>query len=173
MKIIYFIILLSVFSGCKTKQEITKDVPAYFQNIACPDDGTCTFEVIKNSYLEIKSDEFGNLYPEIIPGNKLIVKYEYKRKEIENTADSSYSEFIYFELNMLEEHFILKDIDLQKVKLVYGRICFCRGSSGYFKITEGTLFIDKHSNTLDIDLQFKVPKGIPQITTHIKESITY
>lgn len=173
MKIIYFLILLSVFLGCKTKQEITKDVPAYFQNIACPDDGICIYEVIKNSGLEIKTDEFGNLYPEITPGNKLIVKYEYKRKEIENTADSSYSEFIYFELDMLEEHFILKDVDLQKVKLVYGRICFCRGSSGYFKITEGTLFIDKHSNTLDVDLQFKTPKGIPQIITHIKESITY
>jgi len=173
MKIIYFLILLSVFFGCKTKQGITKNVPAYIQNIACPDDGICTFEVIKDSSLEIKSDEFGSLYPEIIPGNKLIVKYEYKRIEIENTADSSYSEFIYFELDSIEEHFILKDNDLQKVKLLYGRICFCRGSSGYFKITEGTLFIDKHSNTLDVDLQFKTPKGIPQINSHIKEKITY
>jgi hypothetical protein len=173
MKIAYFLILLNVFFGCKTKQEITNDVPIFFQNITCPDDGNCTFEVLKDSSLEIKTDEFGNLYPEISSGNKLVVKYHYKRNEIKNTADSSYSEFIYFELDNQEENFILKDIDLQKVKLLYGRICFCRGSSGYFKITSGTLFVDKHGDKLDVDLRFKSPKGIPQIITQIKETISY
>lgn len=173
MKIAYFLIILNVLFGCKTKQEITNKIPLYFQNIPCPDDGTCSFEILKDSNLEIKTDEFGKLYPQVIPGEKMVVKYEYKRKEIENTADSSYSEFIYFELDTKEEYFVLKDVDLQKVQLLYGRICFCRGSSGYFKITQGTLFIDKHSNTLTIDLTFKSPKGIPQIITQIKETMTY
>ncbi len=173
MKTIYFLIILNVLFGCKTKQQITNDVPAFFQNITCPNDGNCSFEVLKDSSLEIKTDEFGSLYPEINSGNKLVVKYEYKRKEIKDTADSSYSEFIYFELDIQDEHFVLKDLDLQKVKLLYGRICFCRGSSGYFKITSGTLFVDKHSNSLDIDLTFKSPKGIPQIITQIKETISY
>ena len=96
-----------------------------------------------------------------------------QRKEIKDTADGSYSEFIYFELSNQDEHFVLKDLDLQKVNLLYGRICFCKGSSGYFRISSGTLFVDKHSNTLDIDLSFKSPKGIPQIITQIKETISY
>ena len=173
MKTICLFIILNVLFGCKTKQQITNDVPTFFQNIPCPKDGTCSFEVLKDSSLEIKSDEFGNLYPEINSGDKLVVKYEYKRKEIKDTADSSYSEFIYFELSNQDEHFVLKDLDLQKVNLLYGRICFCKGSSGYFRISSGTLFVDKHSNTLDIDLSFKSPKGIPQIITQIKETISY
>jgi len=165
--------MIHFFVGCKTKEIITNEVPILIQNIVCPVDGTCTFEILKNSSLEINSDEFGNLYPEIIPSNKLVVKYEYKRIEIENTKDSSYSEFLYFELDTKDEHFVLKDIDLQKVKLLYGRICFCRGSMGYFKITEGTLFVDKYSNKLEVHLNFKSPKKIPQIITEIKETITY
>lgn len=159
--------------GCKTNQRITEKDDIFLPGSNCPSDGACTFEVLKNSGLEIKSDEFGKLYPEIIPGNKLVVKYEYKRKEVENTMDSSYSEFIYFELENLEDHFYLKDLELQKVKLLYGRICFCRNATGYFKITEGALLIDSLNKKLRINLNFKTPKKIPQIISEINETITY
>jgi hypothetical protein len=159
--------------GCKTNQKITEKDVIFLPGSNCPDDGTCSFEVLKDAGLEIKSDEFGNLYPEIISGNKLVVKYEYKRKEVENTMDSSYSEFIYFELENLEDHFYLKDLELQKVKLLYGRICFCRNATGYYKITEGALLIDNYNQKLQIKLNFKTPKNIPQIISEIHETITY
>ncbi len=140
MKFTYLILLIHLVISCKTNQKITQNNEPFIQNINCPEGGDCVFEVLKDSNLLIKTDEFGKLYPEIIPGDKLVIKYQFKKDEIKNTVDSSYSEFVYFEINKDDKQLILKDTELQKVKMLFGRICFCRGAMGYFKVTEGDLF---------------------------------
>ena len=172
MKFTYLILLIHLVISCKTQPKLTQNNHLVLQNINCPEGGDCVFEVLKDSNLQIKTDEFGKLYPEIIPGDKLVIKYEFKKDEIKNTADSNYSEFVYFEINKDDKQLILKDVELQKVKMLFGRICFCRGAMGYFKVTEGDLFLSNYDHKLQIDLKFNVKK-IPQIVTEIKESIKY
>ena len=172
MKFTYLILLIHLVISCKTQPKLTQNNQPVLQNINCPEGGDCVFEVIKDSNLQIKTDEFGDLYPEIISGDNLVIKYQFKKDEIENTADSSYSEFVYFEINKSDKQLILKDTELQKVKMLFGRICFCRGAMGYFKVTEGNLFLSNYDNKLQIDLKFNVKK-IPQIITEINENIKY
>jgi hypothetical protein len=158
--------------GCNSNKRVAEKEKQVQLNINCPEGGNCVFEVLENSSLQLKFDDSGNLYPEVISGDKTVIKFHYKKFEIENTADSSHSEYIYLEINKSEKQLILKDHELQEVKLLFGRICFCRGSMGYFKVTQGDLFLFNHNGKLQIDLKFKVNK-VPQIITEIKENINY
>lgn len=74
-------LLLLILVSCKT----TKNATSHFvvseailiNAINCPENGTCTIELLPNSSLEFKKDEFGNTYPVITEGNKIIFKYIY------------------------------------------------------------------------------------------------
>jgi len=172
MRIVYLLVISLLLGSCGTNQNTVQPKKSKVLNFNCPDNGDCVFEVLKNSSLLIKYDDFGKLYPEIVPGNKLVIKYHYKKDEIENTADSSYSEFVYLEIDENDKQIILKDKELQKVKMLFGRICFCRDAMGYFKVTEGSLFIFNNDRKLLINTKFKVKK-VPQIITEINENINY
>ncbi|MCD6542903.1 MAG: hypothetical protein J7K34_00185 [Flavobacteriaceae bacterium] len=166
-----FFILLSL-SACGSRQQITKDIPIEMQNISCPETGNCSIEVLKNSSLQIKTDSFGKIYPEIQEGDHLVIKYQFKKNTNKKNKDASYSEFVYFEINNKESQLILKDAALQKVKMLFGRICFCRDANGYFKIDQGNLYFFRNNNTLQFNLKFNIPK-VPHILSHINESIKY
>jgi len=170
MKYIYLFFTFVFVISCKTQQKLTQNIPSQFKNINCPEGGNCTFEVLKNSSLQIKTDEFGKLYPEIIPGDKLVIKYHFKKESEKGIADSNYSEYVYFEIDKKVKQIILNDKELQKVKMVFGRICFCRDAMGYFKVTEGSLFLFNTNGTLQLKTKFKVNK-VPQIVTEINENI--
>lgn len=64
----------------------------------------------------------------------------------------------------------LKDSELEKVNLLFGRLCFCRGQSGYYKITRGDLKVTKTNanNEFLLTLNFKTD-DVPQIITEISE----
>ncbi len=172
MRFSHYIAVLFILIGCNTSKNITEKEPPVILDISCPEGGDCIFEVLKNSSLQIKHDDLGNLYPEIVDGDKLVIKYHYKKDEIENTVDSSHSEYVYLEIDENKKQYSLKDHELQNVKMLYGRICFCRGSMGYFRVTEGNLFIFNNKGKLQINLKFNVNK-IPQILNEINESINY
>lgn len=141
-------------------------------HINCPEDGDCSFEILKNSILEIKYDSQGKMYPDISEGNKNVIKYHYKKKTAKDVMDNSYSEYVYLEFDPNEKQVILKDKDLSKVKMIFGRICYCKGSMGYFPIREGSLFLFNLDNSLQIRTSFKVNK-VPQIIDQIDEHIKY
>ena len=171
-KFIYLILAFSFLLSCKSKKTVSNNENYFLQEISCPESGDCIFEVLKDSNLEIKKDDFGKFYPEIIAGDKVVIKYHFKKSEEKNIADNNYSEYIYLEVNKNKEHLILKDKELQKVKLLFGRICFCRGSMGYFKVTQGELFLFNNNGIINMKLKFKVNK-VPQIITEINENIRY
>ncbi len=172
MKYLYIIFILFLFLGCKTNKNTSEESGAYLKEISCPDSGNCEFEVLRNSNLNIRTDEFGKLYPEVIPGNKVVIKFHYKKIVPENVMDANYSEFVYLEVNEYEPQLMLKDNELQKVKMLFGRICFCRDAMGYFKVNEGILYLFNVNGNLNIDLTFKVNK-VPQIITKVTETIKY
>ena len=166
--------LLFLFLSCSVTKEQKNDerVSLPPPDINCPEDGDCSFEVLKNSTLNLAYDSTGKLYPEITEGAKIVVKYHYKRKTIENVMDSSYSEYVYFEFDPNDRQIILKDKDLQKVKMIFGRICYCKGSMGYFPIREGNLFLFNSDGNLHVRTSFKMNK-VPQIIDEINENIKF
>lgn len=130
----------------------------------------CSLEIIPNTALIIKQDEFQNSYIEIEKGEKTVIKYEFKKNELLNTADSQHSELIYFEIDNDCKSLSLTNEELQTVKMMYGRLCYCKGTSGYFKVIQGNLAYTNKDNELTLNLKFKVGK-IPQLITEINETI--
>ena len=172
MNFIRFSLIFFIVSSCGTRQQITKDIPVEMQSISCPESGNCTVEVFKNSTLDIKTDNFGKIYPEVKPGEHLVIKYHFEKKADKNIKDNSYSEYIYFEINRNDKQVVLSDNELQNVKMLFGRICFCRDASGYFRVNNGNFYLFNRNNTLQFNLKFEMNK-VPQVITQIKENIKY
>jgi len=163
-------------SSCKTTQPVKSDIlvseTIFSQTKDCPENGTCTLELIPNKSIDFKSDEFGNLYPVINEGTSYVLKYTFTKNPISETEDSNYTEIIYAQLpNPLSEIELING-QLQNVKLNYGRLCFCKGESGYFPVTNGVFILKKPTeDTLEITLDFSVKK-IPQIISKINETLS-
>lgn len=172
MKFYSFLFIVFSMIACNSSQKLTKDIPREMQNIPCPEDGNCSFEVIKDSHLEIKTDQLGKIYPEIQKGENFVIKYHFEKKQPKDVEDASYSEFVYFEIDKNEKQLILKDKALQNVKMLYGRICFCRNATGYFRVSQGTLYFYRKQKEMQFNLNFEVSK-VPQIITKINETIKY
>ena len=168
-----FFLIFIILISCKTNNTLTESRLANESSVfECPEDGTCSFEILKNKQIKLKSDEFGKSYIEI--ENKLasdLLKFNYKRNPIEDTADSNYEEIVFFQMNEFKDNMSLKDEALTSVNAIYGRLCFCRGSSGYFPIKQGTLNIEKLSNSnYQITFDFKINE-VPQIITFFSKTI--
>jgi hypothetical protein len=86
--------------------------------------------------------------------------------------DSSYSEYVLMEIDSGRVELSLRDKQLQKVKMTFGRICYCKGEMGYFPVRNGQLFIYQNNGKLQVRTSFKVPK-IPQIVKEVNEELTY
>ena len=168
MRYLYVIIICFLFSSCNAKQKVITEKDVGKTASFCPEDGACTFEVLQNKFLLIQEDEFGNLYPEVSDGDNIILKFDYNRNEIPNAMDSSYSELIYVELNPNKLIFKLENSQLQEVKLLFARLCFCRGQTGYYKVKNGKLSISKENDKYRFNLEFKVNE-VPQVITSINE----
>ena len=137
----------------------------------CPENGTCTIELLPNKSLEFKKDEFGNSYPVISEGNKTIFKYVYAKNPIPNTQDSNYTELVFAELDATISAKTLTNEALQDIKLHFGRLCFCKGQTGYYPIKNGNFKISKASKkSFKIDFDFKIDE-VPQIISAIKETV--
>jgi len=136
----------------------------------CKENSECNLEIIPNTALTIKQDEFKNSYIEIEKGKKTVIKYEFKKNELSNTADSQHTELIYFEIDNDCNSLSLSNEELQTVKMMYGRLCYCKGTSGYFKVIQGNLKFSNKNNEITLHLTFKVGK-IPQLITEINETV--
>lgn len=171
MKYLILTVMPLILLACNVNKKILSQESNLIGRIEknCPENGVCTFEVLNNKILEIKKDDTGAFYPLITDGKKTVLKYEYKKNEIENVADNGYSEIIYIEINTNTESLLLKNNELEKAKVLYGRLCFCRGQSGYFPVKDGELKISKNNETTQLDFNFKV-KEVPQLITKISES---
>jgi hypothetical protein len=161
--------------GCKSSQintsleELNEKHTVLLSN--CIDNAVCNIELLPKSNLLIKEDEFKNTYIEFEKGNNTIIKYQLKKNELPNTADSHYSEIIYLEIDNYNKSLNLKNEDLQQVKMIYGRLCYCKGSSGYFKVNKGSLELILSKNKLSLNANFNV-ENIPQIVSQINEKIS-
>ena len=171
MKYLYILIICFLAFCCNANQKVLAAKEADEITIYCPEDGICTLEILKSKSLIILKDEFDNLYPEISDGDNIILKFEYKRNEIPNTVDGHYSELIYVELNSNKLIIELENSKLQEVNLLFARLCFCRGQTGYYKVKKGKLSISKENDKYRFNLAFKIDE-VPQVITRINKSFS-
>ena len=173
MKNILLLIII-LFSSCKSAKNMNFTVQEniFIQTENCPENGTCSIELIPNQALKFNTDEFGYSYPVITEGEKTILKYTYKKNTAKDTQDSNYTEIVYAELEHNTTPISLTNKELQTIKLYFGRLCYCKGQTGYYPIKNGDFKLEKlDENTLKIEFQFKVSE-VPQIISKINETIS-
>ena len=168
------LILIVFFMACKPCQNlhIVVKEAVLINSSSCPENSECTIELVPNKTITFKKDHVGILYPIITEGGKTLLKYTYKKNPLPNIQDSNYTEIIYAELNDTISEISLVDEGLQNIKLYFGRFCFCKGETGYFPIKKGAFKISKsEKKSFIVDFDFKIEE-VPQIITHINESIS-
>lgn len=172
MKTILIFIISSIILSCNSNKNVLQSELLNKTTLNCPQDGICSFEVLKNKHFIVKKDEFGNGYPEISEGTKTVLKFEYKKNTPPDVEDANYSEIIYIEIENDIETLNLTNIQLKKVNVGFSRLCFCRGQTGTYKITSGDLKISKKgAKDYTIDFNFKISE-VPQVITSISETFT-
>ena len=137
----------------------------------CPENGVCTIQIQKNKSMIVKTDEFGSVYYTLEDDTaKSVIVYEYKRNVEKGLQDGQHREEIIFEINNSDTKLTLSDANLQKTKMLFGRLCFCRGQTGYYQVFEGNLNLENTKGTITVDLDFKVTK-VPLLYTTVKATI--
>ena len=129
MKKIALAFLPFVLLAC-TAQKTRSVTGAHTVMNECPTEGTCTFEVLKDKSLVIKSN-LGKPYYEMAnaPG-RMVIKYAYNKTKNPAYNDDFYSEEIVFETD--NELSNLKD-KATTTPLYFTAKCFCRGKAGTYK----------------------------------------
>lgn len=172
MRRLLIISLALVLSFCNCQKtniakKETKGIPLSITS-ECPQDGTCTVEVLKNKNLVIKTDDLGGIYYEIGAATETsVVVYQYNRKVEKGLQDGQYREDVVFEINNSDSLISLSDNELQKTKMLFGRHCYCKGQAGYFKVTQGQLTLEQKKNAVLFQLDFTITQ-VPQIIKSIK-----
>ena len=168
-------LLVTIFLSCSStakKNNTTEDFKSSNTESFCPDNGTCTFEVFNKKSLELNKSRLGKLYPKINDGNNIVCKFTYTKDRDERYQDSQYIEELYFELPFTDKDFTFENKNLSKTKLIFARLCFCRGQTGYYLINEGVISLKKlNNNSCQINITFKSSE-VPQVITSIEETFT-
>lgn len=170
MRYLQVFYLMICLVSCKAKSQLVPALAMEVTNMACPEDGTCSFEILKNKSLQIKTDNLGSMYPKMIDGKYSVLKFEYKKQGNTNYQDSGYREEVFIELenNNLE----FETTDLKSRKLFFARWCYCKGQTGYYKIKQGKLSVTKiDAENFQFHLNFKIEE-VPQIINEIKQTFS-
>lgn len=172
MRVLQILFVFFFAISCNTSKNLNTKNLLVDKTFLCPDDGVCTFTVLKNKNYIIKSDEFGNSYSELLDGEKTVLKFEYKRNEIEGVQDSNYREVIYIQIDSKDLELNLTDVDLKKANVGFERYCFCRGQTGAYSISQGNLLLTNiKENEYSITLNFTTDK-VPHVIKTIKGNFT-
>lgn len=166
MKLLLGLLSFLACMSCATPQKKMKQIQSINEG-NCPSNGTCLAQKIPNKGIAIKEDEFGKTFIELIDKtDSWVMHYEYQRnKSPENYADDFYKEEIYMEVPNDNTSRTYVDEALKDVKLIFGRFCYCKGSAGYFQLTQGKLKVDHSHKETNITLDFKA--SVPQVLTTI------
>jgi hypothetical protein len=167
MRIIWQIFFVLTFlTSCKTK---TATDNKSVEQQKCPLDGSCSFEVFKDTELLVLEDEFKNSYHQLKAAKgRVVLKFEYNKNQDPQLADDSYSEMIFIEIDEDVNELDLKDELLTKAKVSFRRMCFCRGATGLYEIRKGRLHISKHLKGFQVTLHFEIDE-VPQVITSFTE----
>jgi hypothetical protein len=170
MKTISCLAALFCLLSCSTQKQVALPEIAQLTS-ECPKDGVCNVELFDHKSILIKKDDFGRLIYSLEENvAKKVVKFTFTKKAKGNIQDGSYSEEVIFEINSAAENTNLSDSSLENTELLFGRFCYCKGQTGYYKISKGNLTISSASTAETVTLDFKTTE-VPQIINHIAFAI--
>lgn len=174
MKKLLYLPFVFCLTFCNCKKDLSsKTVSNTITSITsqCPENGICTIELLKNKELNVKTDEFGSTYFTLIDNPKTsVIQYQYNRNVEKGLQDAQHKEQILFEINNDISNLNLQNEDLQKTKMLFGRLCFCRGQTGHYKVINGDLKLNKNNDVYAVDLNFKIDQ-VPQLYTTVKATV--
>ena len=128
--------------------------------------------MLEGKSIVIRNSDIGKPYHELIESTTTnVVKYEYSRV-VKDTMlqDAGYTEVVLFEVDKKNPEIKVAGKELSKTKMIFGRFCFCRGSTGIYHVTDGQLEITRRKKELVIDLNFKIHE-VPQVVSQLKISL--
>jgi hypothetical protein len=172
MKKLFLIPTAFLFSFCCSNKDTIKKNEEPISKLTiestCPPDGDCHAEIHKNKSLEVKKDDLGSIYTNIIDNETTsVIVYQYNRKVKGDLQDAGYREEVVFEINNSDKELILNNENLQQTKMLYGRFCFCKGQTGYYKVENGNLTLKQNKDAISFNIDFSITQ-VPQIIKSIK-----
>ena len=153
--------MVLLFSACKTSD--TESFISKINNASdlisddCSKGNKCTVELLRNKDYTIIKDSMDKIYPEIVDGDNIVVKYTYEIGNPDNYADGNQSETIHFVIHKNTNN-ELKDEGLKDIKLLFGKNCFCRDIQGFYEVDKGSFKLKSSKNKTEIDLELTIPK---------------
>lgn len=180
MKKILFLSLTALILGCtpvkhtlaetKTNEMTSK----FIINSFCPIEGSCKVDRIPNVSLSVAPVEEGNrgeVFYELLPSeNTDVVIYTYKKHTDDVLMDGFYREEIIFEVPKARQRLLLEHINLQDVKMIFGRFCYCKGETGYYKVKRGTADIKYSQKQIKASINVNV-LDVPQVTSKVSFTV--
>lgn len=165
MKKIIALFLFGLLFSCNAQKNASTTMAKISSE--CPSDGTCEVEILKNKQLILHYDDLGGMYYDIKDQEgTTVIHYQYNKTTQANLQDGHYREDIIFEIKNSANKLELTDSELQQTKLIFGRHCFCKGQTGYFKIEKGSLNLSSKKDEIHFDLSLENEK-VPQIIRFI------
>lgn len=163
---ILFILVTCIGCSSQPKLKLKDSVSVVLES--CPEDGDCGLELLKNKRLVIKKDSLGDLYYEIEDSKDTdVVRYNYHRRNENQYADGTYREELTFEIKSEDLNLNLTGKHLQETKMVFGRFCYCKGETGYYKVEKGTLVLKRQNKKGNLHIEFKIAQ-VPQVVSKIQ-----
>lgn len=166
MKKIVALLLAFLVLSCATKKPMANFSKATLLS-DCPTAGTCTVELFQNKSMVINFDNNRNTYSLVDNFEKNVVVFTYNKTVKGNLQDAGYREEVIFETEktLSDGHF--QDAEIQNTQMLFGRFCYCKGQTGYYKVSNGKMQVDAPGNII---LDFSISE-VPQIINHIKLSL--
>lgn len=154
-KSVLFPMALFAIACCSTKtttstsKEISENMKI---ESTCPENADCSFEILQNKSLNIKTDGIGKIYYELQDNpNTAVYLYKYNEKIADKTLqDAGYREEIVFEIDKNLSTFSISGKELRSTKMLFGVFCYCKGKAGYYKVNEGSINKTKSDLTIAI-----------------------
>lgn len=157
MRYLFFLFFFSF--SCATKKTTIATSSHTITADSSPENYTCNVEIKQNQAMIIKKDDFDRVYYDTQPNNTTqIIIYRMNRIVDKELKDGGYREEIVFETQMTPTTIELQDAELQNVKMLFGRFCYCKGKTGHYKVTSGKLAIKNKR----VKINFKINE-VPQI----------
>jgi len=164
-KILICLSVILAFASCKSTKEVNKNQLVFE---GCPEGGECDFEIIENTRVFMAGDEQMGYFPKLEESDQMhTIKISYTKDSMENIMDDEYIEVFYFTIGQQENKINLADGELKKANLIYGRICACRGQTGYEKINQGSLKVNLSNQNQKVDFKIK-PNKYPILMSEAK-----
>ncbi|NHN27356.1 hypothetical protein FIA58_016870 [Flavobacterium jejuense] len=175
MKTITTAAALALLISCKSVNDKSKKTDQKTtildkSSLSCPEDGICKIELLKNRSLLIKKDDINSIYYQTTENkDHSIIKYTYTKNKEKGAEDINYTEEVIFQISNSNSNLELSNSELQNIKIIFGRHCYCKGQAGYFLIDNGDLILIKRNEKYNLILNFTISE-VPQIINTIEAS---